>query len=167
MSQLYECVVVCGPGDQVREAFEGLETPRSLGLAAVAEDVWAVYVRAGRDVPFDLPEDEKIARTLSGRLGKALLVLYDDRCGLRHSALYEAGDMVRTFGEEDEIWVALDEQGQPDLDGARYRWEEIRDDVDGEYETLVNAIDAGLKAFGVPSLVDSRRPRKIFCDRLD
>jgi hypothetical protein len=129
--------------------------------------VWAIYVRAGRRDPFNHPEDEKVACRLSWGLGKALLVLYDDRCGLRFSALYEKGDLASEFGPSDEIWVALDERGEPDLDGERYRWEEIEDDEEGEYETIINSIDAGLEALGVLNLVDCSHLRQMVCDEFE
>jgi hypothetical protein len=59
--------------------------------------------------------------------------------------------------------VALDERGQPDLDGEQYRWEQIKDDEEGEYETIINSIDAGLDALGVLDLVDGQRLRQKVC----
>ena len=51
------------------------------------------------------------------------------------------------FGEDDELWVPLDENGQPDLSAAPLAVDDLLDDE--EYATLKNAIDLGLEEFGV------------------
>ena len=154
MSEMYECIIVTGPRDEARQAFRNTQSPLCIGFGEIDHDLFAVYVKeTGR--LFNHAEDEKIAITLSQRLGTALLVLYDNRCGSRFAALYARGIHVREFGESDELWVALDEEGEPLVSGRRFRWGDIKDDHDGEYDCIRNAIDAGLEALGILDRLDS------------
>jgi len=95
---------------------------------------------------------DQLAVELSMELGKALVVRYDDRVGLRWAGLYEGGEAVREFGEDDELWVPLGEDGEPVVDGLQLKYSEL--DPDEEYATSVNAIEAGLLAFGRGSWQD-------------
>lgn len=152
MSEKYECVLSTGSRAEVTEAFQHIHSLLPIGLGELDRDVFAVYIKEGR--LFDPPEVEKIAASLSMRFGKALLVLYDNSCDLRLAALYESGALAKEFGERDEIWVPLDEQGSPDTDRGRFRWDDIKDDSDGECDCIWDAIDAGLEAFGVGDRLD-------------
>jgi hypothetical protein len=152
MSERYECVLLTGLRGEVMKAFHDLHSPLPIGLGELDRDLFAVYVREGR--LFNPPEVEKIAVSLSTRFGKALLLLYDDSCNVRFAALYESGALVREFGERDEIWVPLDERGHPDTDRGRFRWDDIKEDSEGEYDCIWDAIDAGLEAFGVGDRLD-------------
>ncbi len=152
MSERFECALLTGLRGEVIGAFHDLHSPLPIGLGELDRDLFAVYVRGGR--LFNPPEVEKIAVSLSMRFGKALLLLYDNSCGVRFAALYESGALVKEFDERDEIWVPLDEQGYPDTDRGRFRWDDIKDDSGGEYDCIYDAIDAGLDALGVRDRLD-------------
>jgi hypothetical protein len=152
MSERYECVLLTGLEGEVTEAFHDFQSPLPIGLGELDRDLFAVYIKEGR--LFNPPEVEKIAVSLSMRFGKALLLLYDNSCDVRFAALYESGALVKEFGEGDEIWVPLDEQGYADTDRGRFRWDDIKDDSEGEYDCIYDAIDVGLEAFGVGDRLD-------------
>jgi len=102
----------------------------------------------------DLIED--LAERLSAVVGKALLILYDSRVGFRHSRLYTNGAVTRYYGEVDAIFVLLDENGRPRLNGKQYEYSELEElGEDEEYETIHNAIELGLMELG---WVDEGRP---------
>jgi len=89
---------------------------------------------------------DDLARELSQLLGRALVVRFDSRIGHRSSALFEHGSLSRAFGEQEELFVPLDERGEPTAGAAPVRrWER---DPDAEYETSKNAIQLGLEALG-------------------
>jgi hypothetical protein len=90
---------------------------------------------------------QDLTRELSRTFGSALLVQYDDRIGLREAVVYRAGEPTHRFGLSDELWVPLDELGNPRRDVPHVRTVEL--DPAEEYETVVSAIDHGLEAFGV------------------
>lgn len=152
MSEMYECVLITGLRGEMIEAFHDLHSPIPIGLGELDSDVFAVYVKEGRLL--NPPEVEKIASSLSMRFGKALLLFYDNSCDVRFAGLYEDGALVKSFGEKDEIWVPLDEQGHPDADQGLFRWDDIQSDSRREYDCTYDAIDAGLEAFGVGDRLD-------------
>lgn len=153
MSERYECVLLPGSRSEVTEAFHDLHSPLPIGLGEIDRNLFAVFVIERR--LFNPPEVEKIAVRLSMRFGEALLLHYDNSCGVRVAALYEGGAMLKEFGEGDEVWVPLDEQGHPDANRGQFRWDDIKDDSEGEYDCIWDAIDAGLEAFGAGDRVDS------------
>jgi hypothetical protein len=53
---------------------------------------------------------------------------------------------VRAFGEADELFVPLDEEGEPIVFAEPLLAEELSEDL--EYETIANAIQLGLGAMG-------------------
>ncbi len=67
------------------------------------------------------------------------------------SALFSDGQLIREFGEADETWVSLDEDGIPALDGPHYTGDGLPEDFD-EGECIRTAIDAGLEAAGFGAL---------------
>jgi hypothetical protein len=157
MSERYECVLVIGSRGEVIEAFHDLRSPLPIGLGELDRDMFAVYVKEGR--LFNHLEDEKLAINLASKLGRALLVLYDNSCDVCHAAIYTADKgMEKAFGEEDEIWtpLVLDAQDRPIIGEERFRWDEIKDDESQEYDCIHNAVDAGLEALGVRDRLDSR-----------
>jgi hypothetical protein len=96
-----------------------------------------------------------LAPELSVIFGKTLFVQYDDRVGWRYSELFINGESANIFGENEEIWIRLNDDGLPDLDENGKPISELihikdmdRFDPDEEWETYRNAIQLGLAAFG-------------------
>jgi hypothetical protein len=89
---------------------------------------------------------ERLAASLSVEYGVTLAVFYDDRCGVSVAILFRDGTPVRDFGEADEVWVPLDEDGDMLTDGPRYTRETLPPDA--ECDCIRQAIDVGLEAAG-------------------
>ena len=54
--------------------------------------------------------------------------------------------MEKAFEEADEVYVLLDEDGEPLVDGERLKLAGM--DSDQEYDTIENAIELGLQSLG-------------------
>jgi hypothetical protein len=92
----------------------------------------------------------ELARKISTEFNKILLVKYDDRIGYRQSFLYVEGILKNEFTAKDEIWVLLDEEGEPLLDKYFSSIQvENDDDEENEYQTLYNSIELGLNELGL------------------
>lgn len=89
---------------------------------------------------------DELAAEVSKSCGKALLARFDSRAGSRSSAVFENGQLGQTFGEDDELYVPLDDKGDPVRNASPVRLTML--DPDQEYETIQNAIQLGLRAFG-------------------
>jgi hypothetical protein len=89
---------------------------------------------------------EELAAAASKPARRALLIRFDSRTGHRSAELFEDGERRRSFGDADELYVPLDESGEPVLTAAPLRFADL--DPEQEYETIENAIQLGLKAFG-------------------
>lgn len=155
MSERYECVLWHATRDGSERAFRGLRSPLTLGLGEVATDLFAAYVREGK--LFNPPEVEAIAAALSKEFGKALALFYDNSCGVESAILYECGWPEKLLDEHAEVWLLLDEAGEPDPEAGRFTAEDVgnEDDPDREYARSWSAIDAGLEAFGVGDRFDA------------
>ena len=148
MSAVFEGVVISGDEAELTRAFDGLNSRLPLRLARLTHEILGIYrfeYAEGR--LFDLPELERIAQELSKGFGPALVVFYDDRAHAMGSALFAEGALLREFGEADEIWVRLDEEGLPDLDGPRFSGDALPEDFE-DGDCIRGAIDAGLEAAG-------------------
>jgi hypothetical protein len=145
MSEVFEGVLLASPFNEVQQAVGTL--PSSLSPKVERLDDLSIVSRndqGGR--PQFSPEAERIAADLSNIVGKALVVRYDSRIGHRSSELFVNGNMERAFDEADELWVLLDEEGEPLLDGERFKLADL--DPDQEYEAIANAIELGLQSLG-------------------
>ena len=161
MSELYEGVVIVGDIDTVSSRFDSLDSTRTLRLVRFDDWTFGAYPVALRADLIDDAHTDAIARHLSGSCGNALAVLYDDRTGLRASKLFRDGKLVREFGELDEQWVRLGEDGYPDANGTVLSADEL--DPDDEYECIQDAISLGLADLGVASSVTSSDLKQTFC----
>lgn len=94
----------------------------------------------------DMAYGAALAAQVSGALGSALHVAYDNRVGLRHSQLFRQGSPVVAFGIETERWHPLRDSGEPDTSQTLSTNELL---PAGEYETAEDAVTQGLRAFGL------------------
>jgi hypothetical protein len=162
MSEVFEGVVVSADESALRGAFNDLHSHLALRLTRLSPSIFGIYrfeYTEGR--LFDLPELEQIAQLLSRKFDSALVVFYDNRAHAMGSALYSGGRLSREFGEADEIWVGLDEDGEPALDGPKYHGDDLPEDFD-EGECIRTAIDTGLEAAGFRG-VNERELKQAFC----
>lgn len=144
MSYIFEAVVVCSSPEELERQLRNSPNDFEFKVHEIYPSVSAAIINAAREVKFDNAADEALAEQLSKFFGKSLLVLYDDRVGFRYAALYERGDFARAYSDADEIWVLLDDKGEPLREGQRFAWHEIGDDSENEYECILTNIDLGL-----------------------
>ena len=135
-------------------------------IVPVAESV-AADQAADCGIPFDvLPLDDEIsilarpgrpafddgvcefASTLSSALRVALLVRWDDRVGGRESRVFRGGNQTHRFGNDDELYVMLDDQGMPLREGRKYKELELDAFYDDEFEVFQNSLELGCQQSG-------------------
>jgi hypothetical protein len=114
--------------------------------ARLDESLAVVYRSDSRKMREFSPTMDELATRLSLTLGKALLIRYDSRVGHRSAEYFRGGRLERSFGEKDELYVEVDEQGLPMASSPLYTPEQL--DPTLEYETKKNAIELGLEDFG-------------------
>lgn len=147
MSVVYEAVVWEGDASAVRAAFDRLQTALSLRLFQPADRGFVLVCWLPDDARrHAVDEVNRLAAVLSVDFVSALAVHYDDRCGVKTALLYRAGSAVREYGDSDEVWTPMDEQGYPVADGPQYGGDAIPPDV--ECDCIRQAIDAGLEEAG-------------------
>jgi hypothetical protein len=149
MSEILEAVA-CKAGPEDATVFLERERPDlSLALAELSNRGIMLYRHDSRaHARFD-PYMDHLAKALSSSFQRSLVIRYDSRESFRASALYTNGALHKQYGREDEIFVPLDEEGEPVVDGPTHRYSEL--DPSGEYETSTNAIELGLQKLGVGS----------------
>ena len=162
MSEVFEGVALSADEPAIRRAFNDLHSRLALRLTQLSPPIFGIYRSEYTEgAPFDLPELERIAQWLSKKFEPALAVFSDNRGHAMGSALFSGGRLMREFGESDETWVALDEDGMPELDGPRYSGDDLPEDFD-EGECIRTAIDAGLEAAGFCALNEAGL-KEAFC----
>ncbi len=97
---------------------------------------------------------EGLASELSNVFGSAISIRYDDQCGIREATLFKGRQAVRVYGETDEIWVPLDENGFVVLNGEQFPGDAIPNDI--ECDCIKNAIDAAFQDAGFQEWMTSR-----------
>ena len=142
-------------------AFRSLSAPFPLRLVRLANGTFGVYRVAGRSDRFDVEAMTSLASTLSESTSAALAVLYDSRCGLRAAVAFRGGAVSAEFGEDDEWWVPLDEDGKPRRDVPPVPAADL--DADEEYDCVRDAIEVGLAALEVPAEVTRDTLKDAFC----
>lgn len=148
MGTVLEGILCACSRDEMKAVYNNISSPPlSLVVGEINSSLFIVF-RASR---YFSQETDAIASYISTILNKALVIRYDDRVGHRTSALYENGRLVITFGENDEIWVMLDDDGNPIIDGSKFTAVQVDAVIksgDVEFETIRNSIELGLEAFG-------------------
>jgi hypothetical protein len=81
--------------------------------------------------------------------GKLMTVLWDERIGLRAAVAYLASGERLKFGADEELYVELDDEGIPVLNGKVYSLKEVEACTeDREFQTCKNAVELGCEASG-------------------
>ena len=161
MSEFYEGIVAVGDEELVVSGFHSLNVKRSMRLVKFGDRIFGAYPIGSRAARMDIAETDAAATHLSKVCGNALVVLYDNRTGLRVSKLFREGELDCEFGELDETWVPLDENGDPDITQQPLSANEL--DEDEEYECIQNAISLGLAELNVSNSVTSSDLKQTFC----
>ena len=145
MSEVYNCLIIPQPLAKVALVYVKMaHSDVPYDFKPLNAEMTLMYHQAPRDDYRFAEQMDEIAAGLSTHLGVVLAFEYDSRVGHRASREYRNGDLVASYGEADELWVQIDEQGYPIPTSERFHVDELLDDV--EYETIENAIDLGLKA---------------------
>jgi hypothetical protein len=163
VSVYFEAVVVAADQAAVLLSLEGLSqldepdpfAPITLELHHVSHRGFVVFGwRAGARRPQAAQEMEDLADELSLQLGTAVAVHYDDQVGVAAAMLSQAGEPIRYFGEQDEIWVPYGEGSKLVLDGPQYPGDAIPEDV--ECDCIRSGIDVALEAAGFQDWITAR-----------
>jgi len=96
------------------------KTSINLDYRNLDDEVFVIFRTDPRNAPFS-DEIEGVAAELASAVGKALVVRYDSRIGLRSSLYFEDGVPILGFDNEDEIYLGLNEDGT--LSGDSYAYD--------------------------------------------
>jgi len=146
MSEVFEGMIVPASAESLWPEHDIHARGLVLETQDLGDDLAVVYRSDPRSEGGFTQRMEEFAAEASMRAPRILLVRFDSRTGHRSAALFENGKRKQDFGETDELYVPLDEAGEPIGDAPRLRRSEL--DPDQEYETIENAIQLGLKALG-------------------
>jgi hypothetical protein len=150
----------------VSEVFEGIvvsRQPTEIGpiesklplRSEPLQNATIIYRSDSRSAAAFAPEIERLAEQLAERLGAATVVRYDSRIGHRSSIAFRRGQPPQSYGPEHELFVPLDDEGEPRSDVEPVTFKER--DPSEEYETATNAIEHGLRVIGGPEWSNLRR----------
>jgi hypothetical protein len=146
MSVIFEAVVLEGDLPAIREAVDSLRVPLDLDLYQADERGFVILTSLGPGRLFNWEDVDRLAASLSIVFGTTLAVHYDDRGGVTVACLYREGAAVREFADADEVWVPMDDNGNPREDGPRYPGDHLP--LDEECDCILQAIDVGIEAAG-------------------
>ena len=147
MSEVFEGLICNNPIEEIRREIRRKDLELQLIIEEFVDSSSIVYrndTRADARFTTELDNLAVSLSILSG--GDALLVRYDSRIGYRASILYVNGNPIESFDESKELFVLLDETGEPLLNSQLYTLDQLQPDE--EYETGLNAIELGLQRFG-------------------
>jgi hypothetical protein len=147
----YEAVVLAGDQAALIRQLENLPdafAPLSFEVYRVVERGFVVF--GWQEGPGNTAEDvEDLAKELSVEFGKAVAVHFHDMLQVRETTLYQGGESIRSFGEQDELWAPMDDNGEELPDAPRCPGYAVPDGA--EYTFVWDGIDAGLEAAGFRS----------------
>lgn len=161
MSEMYEGIVFRASDAAATDALLRLSAPFPLRLVRLADDTFGAYRVAGRSVPLDVQATTSLAAELSKAVSAALAVFYDNSSGVRMAAAFRNGTLSAEFGETDEWWTPLDEDGEPRRDVPPVLATDM--EADQEYDCVRDAIEAGLAALEAPAAVTRHTLKDAFC----
>lgn len=144
MSYLFEGVLSPTSLTKAEEFSKGISTNLVLKLRRINDSTYVFCHWEPMRNKFIFSEEmEYVASQVSISTSRSLLVRYDGRVSHRSSILFEDGVPSQIFDESNEIWVRLDETGEPEVDGEEFSSEDVENDDENEYEVLFNAIELG------------------------
>jgi hypothetical protein len=104
--------------------------------------------------PAELEIIEGLAEELSRYIAKAVAVHFDEMLQVREATLYQEGELIQSFGEEDEFWAPKEANGDVLPDGSPCPQSAV---PESEGDVFWDGIDAGLQAAGFWSLLPAGR----------
>jgi hypothetical protein len=147
MGSIFEAFVFYGDFEEEAAAFleekEELFNFDTRHLEA-EEDMNVVFVDTSETLDPEVVEN--IAKELCQTFSKCLYVYWNDEENTSYSMLYDETGFVDMFGEDDEIWVELDENGNPTSKGPRYTRQQVAEKQDPEksHSCIFSSLDAAL-----------------------
>ena len=165
MSYRFEVILFQADGPSALDAFKATISPLHLRLVDLQDGLFGI-----RRIPANHDPDnsdlllEAVAKGVSMRFGSAVLLIYNDRYDVSTSmgVLYEDGSPTRGFGEEDERWLSLGEDGQLDTSGPYLCPSQFLSGI--EYGCIFSATDACLMAIHARPLCDEDELIRAFGD---
>lgn len=150
MGASYEAVVLAADRIALLRKLAGLpETfaPLSFEAYHAADQGFVIFGwREGTRHLGATEEIEELAKSFSLEFGKAVAVHFDEMLQVRDATLYQRGELLRSFGDEDELWAPMDDNGDVLADAPRCPGSAVPEDE--EYAFVWDGIDAGLDAAG-------------------
>ena len=148
MSEVIEAIVVRQPTQVVANVLKCCEEiPDSKSLHVLPlDDASLIYRKITNRRSFG-NDANVLAALLSDRLSQSLLFRYDSGTCFRYSAVFVRNKLTEEYTLDDELWVELDEEGDPDPSRGVLTIDKLKKGV--EYETQKNAVQLGLDAIGV------------------
>ena len=119
MSNMFVGIFVQRPAPEVKQYLSTDSFIGLLGVASFSDGLTAVFDNSPRSKPIADSEVERLARKLSTNFwenfSRGLLIDYNDQVGYRSAKIYENGECVKEFDADDELWIPLSENGEPNL----------------------------------------------------
>jgi hypothetical protein len=106
-------------------------------------------------------------KTLAANLSRcdpptaALAAFYDNRAGFRAATLFRNGAPRAEFGDGDELWVPLYDDGETLPDANPIAANNLNPEI--EYGCIRDAIEVGLAGLGTPPQVTRHTLKDAFC----
>ncbi len=147
MSEVFEGFLASVAPGHLKNVVDETGVVVPLAFASLEEGTAVCYRVDPRDALVFSEAMDRIVSNVSKSIGRSLLVRYDSRTGHRSATLYDRGEVEGDFGPDDELFVPLDEEGDPVR--AAVPLPRAALDPDEEYETHRNAIELGISALGV------------------
>lgn len=141
MSEIYEGIICRAKKEEVAK-FLTDNRDGQLNLREVADEILLILLNENSVRSFS-SNTEAIAQEISIEFQESLLFQYDSRVGHRISRLFVNGELKKKFDIHDELYLILDEDGEPDKNRELIPYSEMLEEE--EYETSKNAIDLGLE----------------------
>lgn len=146
MGSIFEAFVFCGDFDQASSFLEENEELFNFDHShlEVEDDMNVVYVYTSETLEPEVVEN--IAKGLCQEFSQCLYVYWNDEENTSYSMIYDETGFVDMFGEDDEIWVELDENSNPNPKGPRHTRQEVTDNQDStkSYACIFSSLDSAL-----------------------
>ncbi|MBV6626708.1 MAG: hypothetical protein KI793_27855 [Rivularia sp. (in: Bacteria)] len=150
MSCIFEAILFKANFEQIKDNInQEISTNLKLRLDKINDDFSCFHVVENSRIFSSESEIDCVASQISIICSQALLIRYEGRVAYRESTVFQEGYPIKKFDLDDEIWVMVDENGEPIINGKQFRVEQIEDDDDEEYETIYNAIGLGIEYIGI------------------
>jgi hypothetical protein len=146
MSVVFEGIIVHCDAEAATHIRQMITPIPRFGVGSLETDVTIVYRNDPRDEAHIDAGVEQLAASLSREVGIAVVVWFDSRVGYRASLVFVQGQETASYGEDDERYVLLDDDGQPPVGAEQCSLAQL--DSAQEYETITSAIELGLAHLG-------------------